>query len=85
MNGYARRESAIEPDEIEEVVNDLRLEVVPEAHADNGNPVQAERAQLIRSLMRIAELLDPEPNRGAKKNGRPAERVHVATQRAGVR
>jgi general secretion pathway protein A len=85
VNGYARRESAIEPDEIEEVVNDLRLEVVPEGRGDSGNPVQGERAMLIRSLMRIAELLDPEPNHGAKKNGRPAERVQVAAQRAGVR
>jgi len=85
VNGYARREPAIQPDQIEEVLNDLRLEVAPEGRADSGKHDQAERAMLLRSLMRIAELLDPELSRAAKKTGRPAEHVQVAAQRVGAR
>jgi type II secretory pathway predicted ATPase ExeA len=85
VNGYARRETAIRPEEIEEVVTDLRLEVLPEPRSEAGSHDRAERAVLIRSLMRIAELLDPEQKRNAKEGGRPPERVSLETSRVGVR
>jgi type II secretory pathway predicted ATPase ExeA len=60
VNGYARRENSIRPKEIEEVAADLRLNISPED--GHGLPTSmagdAERTQLVRTLLGLAQMLD---------------------------
>jgi type II secretory pathway predicted ATPase ExeA len=86
VNGYARREAAIRPDEIEEVVTDLRLNV--EAENASGSPPpaggnQSERAMIASTLLGLAKMLDPEQVRRLQKSPESAEPKPAPTQ--GVR
>ena len=93
VNGYSRREAAIRPEEIEEVVNDLRLNVKPGSRGAPTVTVQTggtdeERAAMVRTLLGIAQMLDPEQARKSRQNpeqdqeaGQPPSRP---TQGAGV-
>jgi len=58
VNGYARREPAIHPQDIEEVVTDLRLDVQPTAGEKTATGDRSERAAMAQTLMRIAQLLE---------------------------
>jgi general secretion pathway protein A len=69
INGYARREASITPETIEEVAADLRLNL-PETKPPEPETVeQTDRKLIIRSLLRLAKLLEPsQENRG--RNGK---------------
>jgi type II secretory pathway predicted ATPase ExeA len=83
VNGYARRELVVCPEYIEEVVNDLRLEVAPKESTDQAYN-EAQRATLIRGLLRIAEMLDQDGGGSAKEKERLPERVEIGDSGASV-
>jgi general secretion pathway protein A len=79
VNGYARREAAIQPDEIEEVATDLRLNVTPTSRK-NGNGDSPEEALISHILMRLAKAMggeSPSGNGGVAPSPAPASRGNM--------
>jgi general secretion pathway protein A len=87
VNGYARREASIRPNEIEEVATDLRLDVLPEnvsslPPAAAGN--SSERAMIVRTLLGLAQMLDPEQVRRLQQSQETAEEKPIVARGAGL-
>ncbi|MGA3213122.1 MAG: AAA family ATPase [Terriglobales bacterium] len=87
VNGYARRETAIHPEEIEEVAADLRLNVYTQAPKRGSNGDSPEEALISQIMMRLAKAMAggdhphaPAPGSAAETPGgghEKAERVEA--------
>jgi general secretion pathway protein A len=75
LNAYAHRQKKVTPEQIEEVANDLRLKQRTESPATLSMEQQPDRKMVLRTLMRLAQMLEPMESAGEDFTHSPRQGV----------